>query len=389
MTHPARVLMTIDAVGGVWSYGFELARGLRRRGIDVVLAAMGPAPTSEQRRAVDALGLRLEHAPLDLQWIDDPWRDVASGAEWLLELEARLGCDLVHLNGYAHGSCPFRSPKVVVAHCCVLSWWESVFGQPAPARWANYREHVRDALEAATHVVAPTRWMRDTIERHYGPVSASWSVIHNAVRPAPGRPSEKQPFILSAGRVWDGAKNLATLGRASDAISWKVKIAGPLASSANDGQRRRRESGARRSDWPAEVFAGVDLLGPVSPPEMKELYASAAIYALPARYEPFGLTILEAALSGCALVLGDIPSLREIWEGAAVFVPPDDDQALVTCLRDLIRHPEMTREMGTEALARAAEYRHDEMVDAYVRAYAEAEARLGTAAAGQETGCAS
>ncbi len=32
---------------------------------------------------------------------------------------------------------------------------------------------------------------------------------------------------------------------------------------------------------------------------------------LPARYEPFGLSVLEAALSGCALVLGDIPSLRE------------------------------------------------------------------------------
>ena len=35
---------------------------------------------------------------------------------------------------------------------------------------------------------------------------------------------------------------------------------------------------------------------------------------LPARYEPFGLSILEAALSGCALVLGDLPSLRELWD---------------------------------------------------------------------------
>ena len=43
--------------------------------------------------------------------------------------------------------------------------------------------------------------------------------------------------------------------------------------------------------------------------------ARASIYALPARYEPFGLSILEAALSGAALVLGDIPSLREVWGG--------------------------------------------------------------------------
>jgi glycogen(starch) synthase len=383
--------MTIDAVGGVWSYGYELARGLRRRGIDVVLAAMGPAPTAEQRHQVEQQGLRIEHAPLDLQWIDDPWRDVASGAEWLLELEARLGCDLVHLNGYAHASVPFHSPKVVVAHCCVLSWWESVFGQAAPARWSRYRENVRDALDAATHLIAPTRWMRDTVERHYGPTSGAWTVIHNA-RPATlVRPGDKLPFVLSAGRVWDGAKNLATLGRASDAISWKVKIAGPLPASSGNAAERRRQGGSRRSDWPSEVFAGVDLLGAVSPAEMADLYTNAAIYALPARYEPFGLSIIEAARSGCALVLGDIPSLRELWEGAAVFVPPDDDQALVTCLRDLIRHPEMRREMGAEAIARAAEYRHEEMVDAYVRVYSDAEARLGAAALpdSQERGCAS
>ena len=53
----------------------------------------------------------------------------------------------------------------------------------------------------------------------------------------------------------------------------------------------------------------------------------AAIYALPARYEPFGLSILEAALSGCALVIGDIPSLREIWADAALFVPSDGHDA--------------------------------------------------------------
>ena len=60
--------------------------------------------------------------------------------------------------------------------------------------------------------------------------------------------------------------------------------------------------------------------------------ARAAIYALPAHYEPFGLSILEAAMSGCALVLGDIPSLREIWGDAAVFVHPDNRDAVARCL---------------------------------------------------------
>jgi glycogen synthase len=108
----------------------------------------------------------------------------------------------------------------------------------------------------------------------------------------------------------------------------------------------------------------------VPPDEMAELYARAPIFAAPARYEPFGLSVLEAALSGCALVLGDIPSLRELWDDAAVFVPPDDVAALSACLHDLVRHPEMRHEMGVEAQARAAAYRYEDMVDAYLRVYA-------------------
>ena len=32
-------------------------------------------------------------------------------------------------------------------------------------------------------------------------------------------------------------------------------------------------------------------------------------------------------MARCALVLGDIPTLRELWDGAALFVPPDDPDA--------------------------------------------------------------
>src|SRR5947199_312178 len=61
----------------------------------------------------------------------------------------------------------------------------------------------------------------------------------------------------------------------------------------------------------------------------------AAIFASPALYEPFGLTVLEAAAAGCALVLSDIPSFRELWSGAAVFVDPADSESLHRALRDL------------------------------------------------------
>src|SRR5262249_45065245 len=66
------------------------------------------------------------------------------------------------------------------------------------------------------------------------------------------------------------------------------------------------------------------------------------------------LAILEAALSGCALVLGDLASLREVWgETAALYVSPDDPGELEEALKSLIRNPVARAEMGRRARERA------------------------------------
>ena len=54
----------------------------------------------------------------------------------------------------------------------------------------------------------------------------------------------------------------------------------------------------------------------------------AAIYIATSKYEPFGLAPLEAALSRCAIVANDIPSLREVWEDAALYFRKDDARSL-------------------------------------------------------------
>src|SRR5690606_29955126 len=69
-------------------------------------------------------------------------------------------------------------------------------------------------------------------------------------------------------------------------------------------------------------------------------YRRALLFVHPARHEPFGLPVLEAALSGCTLVLGDIPSLRELWGPVATFVDPNDARALREAIADLAARPD-------------------------------------------------
>ena len=98
----------------------------------------------------------------------------------------------------------------------------------------------------------------------------------------------------------------------------------------------------------------MNLLGFMEPRQLARAYAEAGIYALPARYEPFGLSVVEAALSGCTLVLSDIPSLREIWDEAATYISPDDATALSREINALANDPIRRSGLGQLAPAGSA-----------------------------------
>jgi glycogen(starch) synthase len=343
-----RVLMSADAVGGVFTFALELAGALGARGAHVALALMGAPPANDQRAAAEALpGVELHCAPYALEWMEEPWRDVAAAGEWLLALAAHARADLVHLNGYAHASLPFERPVVVGAHSCVLSWFHAVRGSAPPPEWRRYAAAVRRGLASANAIVAPSRAMARELARHYAPPTRV-RVIHNGRTPSAFAPRAKQPFVLAAGRAWDEAKNLRALAAIAPALRWPVRIAG-------EGSRE---------------LAGVCGLGRVSASELASHYGNAGVYALPARYEPFGLSALEAALSGCALVLGDIPSLRELWGGAAAFVPPEDGAALARALNALADDDALRERMAARARARARRFSAARMADGWTRLYA-------------------
>jgi glycosyltransferase involved in cell wall biosynthesis len=133
---------------------------------------------------------------------------------------------------------------------------------------------------------------------------------------------QKESFILAAGRLWDEAKNIAILGAAArELVDWPIRAVGPL-QPPQDGNGTTPTS-------------GVETLGELPRDELRALMDRAAIFAAPAVYEPFGLTVLEAAAAGCALVLADIPSFRELWGGAARFVDPRDVDGWRDALLDL------------------------------------------------------
>ncbi len=338
--------MTADTVGGVWTYALELAQALHARDVTVVLATMGAPLNAMQRGAVQRMPwLQVFESSYKLEWMDKSWDDVAAAGRWLLDLERQVNPDIVHLNGYAHAAFPWHAPTLVVGHSCVLSWWEAVHGKPAPPAWDHYRAAVTQGVQQADMVLAPTAAMLTDLDRLYGPFHCT-AVIPNGRAAECFLPAPKEPFVLAAGRLWDEAKNIAALDAVANRLPWPVFVAGAH----------------QHPDGGEATAANVRMLGSLAPDALAQWMGRAAIYALPARYEPFGLSVLEAAMAGCALVLGDIPSLRELWHGAALFVPPGDHAALHVALMRLMCDEDLRTSLAARARERASQFTPERMV---------------------------
>ncbi len=346
--------MTADTIGGVWTYALDLARALVPHGVSVSLATMGRLPTPSQcAEAASVPALTLHPSEFALEWMSAPWDDVARAGNWLLALEAKVCPDIVHLNGYAHGHLPWQSPTLIAGHSCVLSWWQAVHKADAPSDWNRYRAEVMRGLQAARLVTAPTEAMLSALQAHYGPLEKTRVVPNGREASLFAPQTVKEPLIFSAGRLWDAAKNIRALAEIAPRLPWPVCVAGDTAHPGGEDCR----------------LDGVRLTGCLPPREIAEWMSRASIYALPARYEPFGLSILEAGLSGCALVLGDIDSLREVWGDAALFVPPDDRDALLVAISRLIADDALRSELAARALACARTYTIERIALGYLDAY--------------------
>jgi glycogen synthase len=339
------VLMTCDAVGGVWTYTRELVCGLLQRGHRVSLVSFGAAPRDHQLTWMQGLsGFKFWATDFPLEWTQDCSIGIAASMEYIERTIPAIQPDVLHSNQYCYGALRCSIPKIVVAHSDVLSWWSEVHGNSAPETpWlAWYRDVVAKGLAHADVVVAPSRWMLDAINQHYVP-SVSAIVIYNGRDPSLFSSSlSKTNCVLSAGRAWDEGKQISLLLARRQCVP--VHIAG------------QRQHPDRTDQWalpPGGADENVTFLGSQSEEEMLREYACSSLYAVTSRYEPFGLAAVEAALSKCVLVVNDIPVFRELWGECAVYFRRNDPDALADAIRTLSENSELRKDYAQRAWQQA------------------------------------
>ena len=351
-----RLLMTADAVGGVWQYSLDLARALTPLGVETVLAVMGPSPSQAQlRNAAGIDGLTVVDTGLPLDWLAPSRASVRAAGKAIAKLAKARGAGIVQLNAPALAAdVEFPVPVVAAAHSCIATWWDAVkTGELEPG--FKWRAEITGAgLRAADAVVAPSAAFAEAVREAYE-LEALPMAVHNGRAPLALPRVAPHDFAFTAGRLWDKGKNVRTLDAAAERLTIPLYAAGS----------------ARGPNGDSIALDHARHLGSLGERELARWLAARPVFVSAAVYEPFGLAVLEAAAAGCPLVLSDIPTFRELWDGAAVFVDAMDAEGFGRAIGGIVGDDMRRLALGNAAKERAARYTPEAMASEMARIYAD------------------
>lgn len=231
-------------------------------------------------------------------------------------------------------------------------------GEGLRRRWLT-----RYAARRAAVVLTVSRFSQAEIEQHLGVDASRIRVIYEGVAPRTAGPppsGRRQPLVLYVGSILNRRRLpdlIAAFARARrDVPEARLVIAGA-------------DRSWPRLDLPAVAYAhgverAVDIRSYVTDDELTRLLAEASVFAFLSEYEGFGIPPLEAMAAGVPSVVLDTPVAREIYGGAAVFVPGEDGAAAGTALRRLLTDPGARAAVLAHAPAVLARYSWDAAADA-------------------------
>lgn len=347
-----RLMLTTDTVGGVWTFTKELSTELLYRGHQVCLVSFGRAPSIDQER--EAAELRRAYGShFDYRWSDAPleWMQnnataYSDGAALLLALDAMFAPDGCIFSQFCFGALPIDTPKIVVAHSDVVSWAAACNENlDEDSAWMRvYRDLVFRGLQDADAVVSPTATYLQTLQSFFPHLTPLRAVVANGRTISPQPANERKLQAVTAGRMWDKAKNLSLLQDC--ALPIPLVVAGELA------------------DIPPAANGALQAVGQLNEEQLLRLFRESAVYVCTSVYEPFGMAPLEAALCGCAIVAMDLPTLREVWGEAALYF--HDAASLSRVSLDLRDDAVKLKQYQALSRARADRYTASRMADGYI-----------------------
>lgn len=243
-----------------------------------------------------------------------------------------------------------RAPSVVTVHDV------SFLTHPAAyePRSLDFYRAASQRLSRASQVIAVSAHVRNQlVDRKLVPGDRI-SVIHEASTTALDTAADSTPprsgYALMVGTL-QPRKNHVHAARAwmrsTAARDMPLLVAGGLGYKGVDIVRTIRTLDSQ---------ARVRFIGAVSDATLGRLYRHASLVLQPSLDEGFGLPVLEAMRAGAPCVVSDIGALREVAAEAALYVDPQDPEALTDAIDKVVGDPLLCAKLRSAGRERAAEF---------------------------------
>ena len=231
-------------------------------------------------------------------------------------------------------------------------------------------------IARASQLITLSEFMRGELMRHFSIVPEKISTIHLGVDPC-YRPygqgearTTLQKYGLIHGRyllsvaTLEPRKNLVGLLRAYRQLGPALRAHYPLVLAGAPGWHSSPLQAELRS-----LGDSVRLLGYLPARDLPHLYAGASGFALVSFFEGFGLPALEAMASGIPLLCSQRSALPEVAGDAALYVEPEDIEAMAKQLTRLLEDQGLRSALASAGLARASKFSWRDCVERTVEVY--------------------
>jgi glycosyltransferase involved in cell wall biosynthesis len=258
------------------------------------------------------------------------------------------------------------TPTIVGVHDTIVEELPAMTVPSRRERLAAGLKH-RVAVRRASRVFTVSEASRRAVAAHYGIAPANVSVVPEAPDPvfSPRTGSALAPELAAAGLASDARyvvyaggisphKNVESLIDAFALLREQAIDDGLLLVIVGDLDGETYLSSARSvRERIAHHGLGdaVRLPGYVHDETLACLYSGATAFVMPSLAEGFGLTAVEAAACGAAVVLSDLPPHRESLGDAALYFDPTDVAALASILNRIVTDDALREEHRARARA--------------------------------------
>lgn len=307
--------------GGASPVSYEIAKGYVKLGhkVDVVTMHYKGLPKFEIKDGINIYRVRCLRSKKEMCTTPEMLSYVLSAKHFLNKHLKAHSYDINH----THFIIPtgivalwakkkFGLPYIITSHGSDVLGYNKRFDKIYPLLSKKWKEIIKEAKILTT----PSKFLQDEITKQTK--EGRFVVIPNGIDPTKFKPLKKEKKILVVARLFQnkGVQDILDALKGLDMKGWTVDIVG-------DGPYRKFLENKVRENGLKKVVKFHGWLDNNSS-EMKSLYGHASIFISASYFESFGLTILEAVLSGGYIILSDIPGHRSFDLNEKNYFKPKD-----------------------------------------------------------------